>query len=306
MLIAMTVVVVLGRATLQPNSAALSPDPNITALSPAKIKFQSDKKQEEIPQITASPQISPQITSTPTVSPQVIASPQAKVQTSVAVKPVSKPQNTTKLAFRTTEAFKKYKPKYVIAWANATNYGERVSQDGNGKPVYNQPIVVLHETTASASSAVNTFQNFHDNDKDQTSYHTLIRLDGAVIYLVPPDKRAFGAGNSVFESPNGVETVQTNPNLPPSVNNFAYHVSLETPPDGWGTKESEHSGYTNSQYYSLAWLIAQSQVPNNRVTTHRAVDRSGQRIDPRTFDFDKFFNILNTYRQSTRGRGHTS
>ena len=58
--------------------------------------------------------------------------------------------------------------------------------------------MVLHETVGTASSAVNFFQTPHPNDDDQVSYHTLVGLDGTVYYLVPPDKRAFGAGDSVF------------------------------------------------------------------------------------------------------------
>ncbi len=187
-------------------------------------------------------------------------------------------------------------PKYLIAWADPTNFGERFTRDANGNPVNNQPIIVLHETAATASSAINTFRQPNTDENLQVSYHTLISLDGTVIYLVPPEKRAFGAGNSVFQSANGIETVKTNPALPPSVNNFAYHVSLETPADGQGNKNPEHSGYTEAQYESLAWLVSQSSVPDNRITTHRAVDRSGQRVDPRSFDFDKFLTVLHTYR----------
>ena len=89
---------------------------------------------------------------------------------------------------------------------------------------------MLHETVYSAASAINHFQTPHLNEKDQASYHSLIKLDGTIIYIVPPDKRAFGASNSVFIGSNGSEAVKTHPNFPPSVNNFAYHVSLETPP----------------------------------------------------------------------------
>lgn len=203
-------------------------------------------------------------------------------------------------SYRTTEAFKRFRPQYEITHVDPSNYGDRYAKDINGVPVRNQPIVVLHETSNSASSAINFFQTPHDNENIQASYHTLIKRDGTVIYLIPPEKRAFGAGNSVFDGPNGAETVKTNPNLPPSVNNFAYHVSLETPPEAWGDNQVQtHSGYTEAQYNSLAWLIAQSQVPEDRITTHRAVDRSGQRIDPISFDFNKFFDLLHTYRHLT-------
>ena len=200
--------------------------------------------------------------------------------------------------FATTAAFAKYRPNLEVAAVNPTNYGDRFAFDSNGIPLNNPPIIVLHETAYSASSAINFFQTPHEDENVQASYHAIIKLDGTVVYLVPPDKRAFGAGNSVFEGVNGIETVQTKPDLPPSVNNFAYHVSLETPPDGRGDNSpADHSGYTEEQYNSLAWLIAPSQVPDERITTHRAVDRSGQRADPKSFDFNKFFNILHSFRQ---------
>ncbi|HYW21143.1 MAG TPA: peptidoglycan recognition family protein [Nodularia sp. (in: cyanobacteria)] len=202
--------------------------------------------------------------------------------------------------YKTTKAFAKYTPRYEIAPVHPSNYGERYSQDVNGLRLNNQPIIVLHETGDSAASAVNFFKTPNKDDNVQASYHALIELDGSIVYLVPPDKRAYGAANSVFESPNGAETVVTNPNLASSVNNFAYHVSLETPPDGRGNNFiKSHSGYTELQYNSLAWLIAQSQVPDYRITTHEAVDRSGQKIDPISFDGNKFLSLLHTYRELT-------
>ncbi|MDF5709069.1 MAG: peptidoglycan recognition family protein [Nostoc sp. S4] len=198
----------------------------------------------------------------------------------------------------TTQAFAYYRPHYQIVSVDPTNYGERYTTDVNGKLVHNQPIIVLHETGYSASSAINFFQVAHTDENVQASYHALIKLDGTIIYLVPPEKRAFGAANSVFESSQGIETVQTNPNLPASVNNFAYHVSLETPPDSYDSNSQEtHSGYTEAQYNSLAWLIAQSQVPDDRITTHKLVDRSGKKVDPINFDGNKFLDLLNIYRQ---------
>lgn len=199
----------------------------------------------------------------------------------------------------TTNSFSKYQPKLAAAQVHPSNYGERFSRDTKGMAVSNQPIIVLHETTYSARSAINYFQNHNVDEDIQASYHAIIARDGTVIYLVPPDKRAFGAGNSVFKNTDGtIETVQTNPKLAPSVNNFAYHVSLETPPDGWGKRDiREHSGYTQEQYNSLAWLIAQSQVPDDRITTHRAVDVANGKVDPLSFDFDRFFKKLHSFRK---------
>jgi hypothetical protein len=187
-----------------------------------------------------------------------------------------------------------YTPRETIALIDPTNFGDRYLKDINGNPALLDPIVVLHETVGSADSAIGLFRTPHPRDDDQASYHTLIRLDGTVVYLVPPDKRAYGAGNSAFNGANGLELVKTNPALSGSVNNFAYHISLETPWDGNNNGYS-HSGYTQSQYQSLAWLVAKTNVPDDRITTHKAVDRSGSRIDPRSFNYFKFQQLLKTY-----------
>lgn len=173
-----------------------------------------------------------------------------------------------------------YKPREIMALAAPSNYGDRYLKDVNGKSVTNNPLIVLHETVAPTDSVIGYFQGFQNDPDDQASYHTLIALDGTVIYLVPPDKRAYGAGNSAFNR----ESVKTNRQYPSSVNNFAYHISLETPPSGMHDGRG-HSGYTNLQYQSLAWLIAKTDVPTNRITTHQKVDRSNSRIDPRSFSF---------------------
>ena len=253
---------------------------------------------------------------TPKITPPSSPPEEAKLPEKIAeevelpqetkVEAVSEDTSTTNTnTYKTTQAFEEYKPKYFQANIDPSNYGDRYSADVNGNTLDNSPIVVLHETTNSLTSAINTFTTPHYHDSHQVSYHALIALDGTIVYLVPSEKRAFGAGNSVFTSPQGSETVKTNPNLPSSVNNFAYHISLETPPDGHD-QQSQHSGYTDSQYKSLAWLLALSSIPDDRITTHQNVDRSGNRFDPRSFDFDKFFQILHTYRQPTTVEAGTS
>ena len=215
------------------------------------------------------------------------------------------PAATQDLALNLAQTTPNYTPREEIELADPTNYGDRYLTDIYGQPVHNNFIVVIHETVGSARSAITLFQTPHPRDEDQVSYHTLITQDGTVVYIVPPEKRAFGAGNSVFDGPNGPEAVLTNPSFPASVNNFAYHVSLETPADGRGNGR-QHSGYTEAQYQSLAWLLARTDVPDSRITTHRAVDRSGSRIDPRTFNNQFFLNLLHSYpsRTSTNLRYH--
>jgi hypothetical protein len=187
-----------------------------------------------------------------------------------------------------------YTPKEFIALAAASNYGDRYLKDLAGKSATYAPIIVLHETVGSTNSVINFFQEFHTDEDNQVSYHTLISLDGTIVYFVPPDKRAFGAGNSVFVSSLGKEAVQTNPRYSSSVNNFAYHISLETPEDGMHDGYT-HSGYTEAQYQSLAWLVAKTDIPLERITTHRTVDLSGSRIDPRSFEPNRFLGILKEY-----------
>lgn len=207
-------------------------------------------------------------------------------------RPVTNPNPTQRAPV--PNALAAYAPKQAVALAHPTNYGDRVRVDVYGKPVHNPLLVVIHETVGSAASAVGFFQTPHYRDAEQASYHTLIDLAGTIVYIVPPEKRAYGAGNSAFEGPNGPEAVTTKIGLPPSVNNFAYHISLETPPDGFHNG-SRHSGYTEAQYQSLAWLVAQTGVPADRITTHAAVDRSGERQDPRSFDRDRFVTQWHFY-----------
>jgi N-acetyl-anhydromuramyl-L-alanine amidase AmpD len=170
--------------------------------------------------------------------------------------------------------------------AHPSNFGDRIVHGRQGKALQNKLLVVLHETTSAASGAVNTALTPHSRDADQISYHTVIRQDGTILYLVDPSKRAYGAGYSAFKGADGIETVQTNKKLKSSVNNFAYHISLETPSDGYHD-QPEHSGYTEAQYSSLAWLIAHSGVEGDRITTHLAIDQSGERQDPRSFEMSR-------------------
>ncbi|MEB3263933.1 MAG: peptidoglycan recognition family protein [Synechococcus sp.] len=166
-----------------------------------------------------------------------------------------------------------------------SNYGQRFTKDAYGNPVDPRPqVVVLHETVFGISSALNTFLTPHPRDEDQVSYHTLIGEDGSVIYTVDPADRAFGAGNSAF---NG-QWVITNPSVGGSVNNFALHLSLETPIDGEDDGPA-HSGYSPAQYDALAVVLTdwmrRFSFPAAHITTHRHVDQGGERSDPRSFDW---------------------
>ncbi|GBO52345.1 negative regulator of beta-lactamase expression [Pseudanabaena sp. lw0831] len=230
----------------------------------------------------------------PPANPPEPSLPAALTSTPITLERFRKPLPPSTVNSTSSQKGITYNPKEVIALAAASNYGERYLKDLSGQPANNPPIIVLHETVGSANSVINFFQEFHTDEDSQASYHTLITLEGTIIYFVPPDKRALGAGNSIFVSSLGKEAIQTNPRYPSSVNNFAYHISLETPADGMHDGYT-HSGYTEAQYQSLAWLVAKTDVPLERITTHRIVDRSGSRIDPRSFNFNLFQKQLSEY-----------
>jgi hypothetical protein len=109
------------------------------------------------------------------------------------------------------------------------------------------------------------------------------------VRIVADGYRAFGAGNSAFRS----YTIRLKPDSPGSINNIALHLSFVSPGDGRGDSPT-HSGYTQRQYRSAAaqTLLWQATygIPLNQLTTHKAVDRSQTRTDPRSFDWRQFLS----------------
>lgn len=157
--------------------------------------------------------------------------------------------------------------------------------DAYGNPVANTPqLVVLHETVYGLSSAIHTFTTPHPDDADQVSYHMLIGEKGQIVQALDAGQRAFGAGYSAFRGRWAV----TNAAMAGSVNNFALHLSLETPLDGEDAQPS-HSGYSAAQYDALAVVLAdwmrRFRIPADHITTHRHVDLGLERADPRSFDW---------------------
>jgi hypothetical protein len=179
-------------------------------------------------------------------------------------------------------------PPEQAALADPSNFGERETRDGWGRPLKSSPqVIVLHETVISGPETVALFQTHHPEDDQQASYHLLIDRNGSRLRIVPDDKRAFGSGMSAF----GDATQRTKPTSVGSINNIALHVSLVSPADGRDDRDG-HSGYTETQYRNLAGQVLLWQaafgIPMTRVTTHASVDRSRSRYDPRSFRWDRF------------------
>lgn len=175
-----------------------------------------------------------------------------------------------------------YTPKQSTSSVPNSNYGERYYGDTSQQ--LPSMIVVLHETVIDAAT---TLKAISDPNK-QISYHAVIEKTGEIVYLTNSTKRAYGSGTP--SSFNG-ESYNN------SVNGFSYQISLETSEDGRGNGSS-HSGYTDQQYNSLAWLVARTGIPKERVTTHKAVAEGAgrnDRTDPRSFDWQKFYFYLNQF-----------
>jgi len=176
----------------------------------------------------------------------------------------------------------------ILKPAAASNFGKRVAVDASGASIPARPgLIVLHETVLDLPTTIDLFQRNQDGDSAQASYHMLIGRDGQRVRIVADDARAYGAGDSGF----GDLRFRTSATNPPSINNIALHVSLESPANGRGDAEA-HAGYTPEQYRALAEQVLRWQalygIPMERITTHAAVDRSHSRYDPRSFRWDRF------------------
>lgn len=152
-------------------------------------------------------------------------------------------------------------------------------------------LVVIHETLISAEQS----KLLHADPEYYGSYHALIERSGNITYLVPAEHKAFAASVSSYTNSFG-EVEQING----SVDDFAYHIALETPPDGIQYNSREyHTGYTIEQYQSLAWLCAATGVQQDRITTHGEIT-SPKRLEPRCLNYDYFYNLYST--QHSLGR----
>ena len=133
--------------------------------------------------------------------------------------------------------------------------------------------IVLHATgTSTGQEAINTFLN----PDSKRSSHFLIDRNGAVIEVVPPERRAFHAGRSTL---GGVS----------DLNNFSVGIELVGRNDG--------QPYSQAQYAATSDLIGRLRmhysIPDGRIVSHAAVALPpGRKTDPVGFDFDRLYRLL--------------
>ena len=235
-----------------------------------------------------------------TAKPQSLSQPHAKQITATSLRrtpvaPASMTLESATACIRSSGI-----PAETTVAADPTNYGKREPTDDQGKPVNYMPmLIVLHETVASENETLNLFRTRHDNESDQSSYHMVIAQDGRRIRTVGDSDRAFGAGDSAFSN----YTIRLKKGSDGSLNNIALHVSLVSPEDGRGDSAT-HSGYTKRQYASAAAQVliwqATYGISFDYLTTHKAIDRSSTRKDPRSFDW-RVFSAAHRYLASSCG-----
>lgn len=151
-------------------------------------------------------------------------------------------------------------------------------------------LIVLHETVVDCE----TLLSYHQSPNFKSSYHACIDREGTIVNLVPPKLKAYAANNSRFiNQDNEVEEIDG------SVDDFSFHISLETPVDGRDKDLLNHSGYTKKQYESLAWLISKTGVPNERIVSHDKVklNKNNNCKDPRTFNKAFLIELLGKHKR---------
>ena len=133
------------------------------------------------------------------------------------------------------------------------------------------PIVVLHDSNGPAEGAL----SWSLDNRFKASYHTVIRRDGEIIYLIPAYIKASACGPSSYlgDSVNG------------SVDPFAYSICLEGP-----------MPYTVEIYYSLSYLISQMGIERAQVVVHGEVlDPDITDRDPCVVDMDRLWRDVNKW-----------
>ena len=137
------------------------------------------------------------------------------------------------------------------------------------------PIVVIHDSNGPAENAL----SWSLDTRVKGSYHTLIRRDGTITYLIPSWSKASACGPSSYSSPEGSVSING------SVDPFAYSICLEGP-----------MPYTVEEYYSLSYLISLMGIGRGQVVVHGDVlDPSVGDKDPCVVDMDRLWREVSKW-----------
>lgn len=135
-----------------------------------------------------------------------------------------------------------------------------------------QPVtaIALH---ADASSRVESSLDWVRRPESKVSYHVMIGRNGAVFSVVPPDRRAWHAGESSFDGRK-------------DCNGYSVGVCLSNRNDG---VELYPPVQQQAAVSVCAALCRHYGIPVERIVTHAEVARpAGRKTDPKGFDLLRF------------------
>ncbi len=133
--------------------------------------------------------------------------------------------------------------------------------------------VVLHSTVIPTTE--DTVRVFLDT-KTQVSAHFVVGKDGQVIQMVPIEKRAWHAGESILEGR-------------PRVNELSVGIEMVNLNDGTDP-------YPDAQVHAVAGIIrflrSRYEIPDSRIVSHAQIALpAGRKSDPANFDFARLFRL---------------
>jgi N-acetylmuramoyl-L-alanine amidase len=137
--------------------------------------------------------------------------------------------------------------------------------------------VVLHSTVVPTTEG--TVRIFLD-PKREVSAHFVVGKDGQIIQMVPIEKRAWHAGESVLEGR-------------PRVNEFSVGIEMVNLNDG-------NDPYTDAQMNAVAGIVrflrSRYDIPDSRIVSHEQIALpAGRKSDPAGFDFSRLYALCREY-----------
>lgn len=140
--------------------------------------------------------------------------------------------------------------------------------------------VVLHSTVVPTTEE--TVKIFLD-PKRQVSAHFVVGKDGQVIQMVPVEKRAWHAGESVLDGK-------------PRVNEYSVGIEMVNLNNGVDP-------YTDAQIYAVVGIIrllrSRYDIPDSRIVSHEKIALpAGRKSDPANFDFERVYRLCREYEVS--------